>query len=367
MKITCNRGALLAAIALAGGVVNPRSPKLALQCLLLDATSDQLTITATDLEAGVRCCDKQVQVDRVGKVLVDATRLRDIVRESIDDALSLELDDRMLIIRGADALFKIATQDVEEFPPAPAFDTESNFQVNAAQFKRLISQTLFAAARENTRYAYSGVLVASQGAELHMVATDGRRLAQAIGELTSVSAEAKAGMRAIVPSKALTIIDKILTDPEETVAIGLLENQIVLRCADVSVVANLVEGQFPPYNEVIPRDPDHRMIAGTADFVSAIRRAALLCTDDSRGVKFSFKKTGAVLSSRSPEAGEATINFACKFEGTDMDIGFNAQFLLEALKVVDTDEVVFEMSAPNRPALLKAGQRFLCVIMPVGI
>jgi len=109
------------------------------------------------------------------------------------------------------------------------------------------------------------------------------------------------------------------------------------------------------------------MTAATADFLSAIRRAALLTTEESRGVKMHFSKKGLVLTSRSPEAGEATINFACKYEGSDVEIGFNPAFLTEALRVVDSDEISLEMTAPNRPGLLKGGANFLYVIMPVNL
>jgi len=109
------------------------------------------------------------------------------------------------------------------------------------------------------------------------------------------------------------------------------------------------------------------MTAGTADFLSAVRRAALLTTEESKGVRLAFGKNGLKLTSRSPEAGEAEVNFPCKFEGADMEIGFNPQFLTEALRVVDTDDISLELTAPNRPGLLKGGPNFLYVIMPVNL
>ena len=118
---------------------------------------------------------------------------------------------------------------------------------------------------------------------------------------------------------------------------------------------------------MIPKDTDKKITAGTGDFLSAINRAALLTTEESKGVRLQFSKTGLVLTSRSPESGEATINFSCKFEGSDIEIGFNPQFLTEALRVVDSDEISLELTAPNRPGLLKGGPNFLYVIMPVNL
>ena len=133
------------------------------------------------------------------------------------------------------------------------------------------------------------------------------------------------------------------------------------------LTTNLLEGQFPPYEEVIPKETDKKMIAGTADLLSAVRRAALLTAEDSKGVRMEFTKKGLTLTSRNPEQGEAKVDFACKFDGGDITIGFNPAFLGDALKVVDADEVSFELTAPNRPGLLKAGTNFLYVIMPVNL
>jgi DNA polymerase-3 subunit beta len=177
----------------------------------------------------------------------------------------------------------------------------------------------------------------------------------------------KDGKKAIVPAKALNLIEKLIDDPQEMVGIQIRENQVILHTSNATLTSNLVEGQFPPYEDVIPKDTDKKMTAPTADFLSAVRRSALLTTEESKGVRLAFNKKGLVLTSRSPESGEATINFPCKFEGSDIEIGFNPQFVADALRVADTDEISLELTAPNRPGLLKAGANFLYVIMPVNL
>jgi DNA polymerase-3 subunit beta len=162
-------------------------------------------------------------------------------------------------------------------------------------------------------------------------------------------------------------VDKLIDDPEEAVGFQLRENQVIFHTSSATLTSNLVEGQFPPYEDVIPKDADKKMTAGTADFMSAIRRAALLTTEESKGVRMAFSKKGLKLTSRSPDAGEAEVNFPCKFEGSDLEIGFNPTFLTEALRVVDADEVAMELTAPNRPGLLRGGPSFLYVIMPVNL
>jgi DNA polymerase-3 subunit beta len=308
-----------------------------------------------------------VQIEQAGEALLPADKLRDIVRESVDDTLSIEVANDNATIKGQDSKFTIYTQNPKEFPPVPDFEGKADFEIAGGHLKQLIGQTLFAAAKESTRYAFNGVLVVAKGKKISLVSTDGRRLAQANGDISGSDKLPKDGVRAIVPAKALTLIDKLIDDPDASVSVQLRENQIIFHTADATLTSNLVEGQFPPYEDVIPKDTDKKMTAGTADFLSAVRRAALLTTEESKGVRLTFGKSGLKLTSRSPESGEAEVNFPCKFEGSDVEIGFNPQFLTEALRVVDSDDISLEMTAANRPGLLKGGGNFIYVIMPVNL
>jgi DNA polymerase-3 subunit beta len=372
MKVICNRGALLEALSVTSNVVQARTPKPVLQCVKVTAADDRLTIAATDLEVAIRYSDTQVQIEEPGETLVPADKFRDIVRESVDDTLAIETSadktggETFANIRGQDSHFKIFTQKVADFPPVPDFTGEADFELPGGQLKQLIGRTLFAAAKESGRYNFNGVLIVAGGKKVDFISTDGRRLAMAKGDLATDKLP-KDGAKVIIPSKALSLIDKLIDDPEEMVGFQVRENQVIFHTSDATLTTNLVEGQFPPYEDVIPKDTDKKMTAATADFLSAIRRAALLTTEESRGVKMHFSKKGLVLTSRSPEAGEATINFACKYEGDDVEIGFNPGFLTEALRVVDSDEISLEMSAANRPGLLRGGANFLYVIMPVNL
>ena len=373
MKVICNRGALLEALSVASNVVQARTPKPVLQCVKVTAEDDRLTISATDMSVAIRYTDTQVQVERPGEMLVPADKFRDIVRESVDDTLAIEVATEadavggtFANIRGQDSHFKIFTQKSSEFPPVPDFEGEADFELPGGQVKALIGQTLFAAAKEVGRYNFNGVLAAASAKKIALVSTDGRRLAMARGDLATDHLP-KDGAKVIIPTKALQLIDKLIDDPAEMVGFQVRENRVIFHTASATLTSNLIEGSFPPYDDVIPKDTDKKMTAATADFLSAVRRAQLMTTEDTKGVKMSFSKKGLVLTSRSPEAGEATVNFACKYDGADIEIGFNPVFLTEALRVVDSDEVSLEMTAPNRPGLLKGGPNFVYVIMPVNL
>jgi DNA polymerase-3 subunit beta len=373
MKVICNRGALLEALGVVGQAVPARSPKPVLQCVKLtaggEAAKDALVIAATDLDISVRYTDTQVQVEQPGEALVPADKLRDIVRESVDDTLSIELKGEQCVIKGGDSRFTVYTQNPGDFPDIATFKGEPDASVAGGLLKKLIGRTVFAAAREGTRYAFNGVMTTLRPDRIMLVSTDGRRLAQATGdaEVNVDASDAKTAPKAIIPTKALQLVDKLVGDPEEPVKIQLKPNQAIFATSRATVSANLVEGQFPPFEDVIPKDNDKAMTATCGDFMSAVRRASLLTTEESKGVRMHFEEGGLKLTSRSPEAGEAEVNFACKYDGEPVEIGFNPQFVVDALKVVDTDEIRFELSASNRPGLLKGGSDFLYVIMPVNL
>lgn len=366
MKVICNRGALLDAVSLTGTVANPRSPKPALGCIKLTAGEDRLTLAATDLEVAIRYSDTQVQVEQPGETLIPVDKLRDIIRESTDDTLALSLEGDQVHIKGHDSHFKIFTQNPADFPAVPDFEGEPDLQIAGGTLKQLISQTSFAAAKEGTRYAFNGVLAAIKNKRAQFVGTDGRRLALARGDVVSVGKQAESAT-AIVPAKAMSLVDKLVGNPEDPIAVQIRENQIIFHTAFATLTSSLVDGQFAPYEDVIPKECDRKMTASTADFLSAVKRASLLTSDDSKGIRMTFSKKGLVLSSRNPEAGEAKVDFPCKYEGGDLEVGFNPHFLIEGLRVVNSDEVTLELSAANRPGLLKGGPDFLYVIMPVNL
>ena len=369
MKVICNRGALLEALTVAGNVVAARTPKPVLQCVKLTAADDRLTIAATDLEVAIRYSDSQVQIEQAGETLVPADKLRDIVRESVDDTLSIEVTGDNANIRGQDSHFKIFTQNAGEFPPVPDFEGEADFED-----RRRAAQAAHRADALRRREGIDALCVQRraagrrQGKEDLAVSTDGRRLAQAKGDLISGKAAiAKDGAKAIIPAKALTLIDKLIDDPGRS-----------RRVPDAREPGDLPhlqrDADQQPRRRPVPAvrgcDPQrHRQEDDRRHRGFSLRdpAGALLTTEESKGVRLQFTKKGLVLTSRSPEAGEATVNFACKFEGSDVEIGFNPQFLTEALRVVDSDEITLELTAANRPGLLKGGPNFLYVIMPVNL
>jgi len=247
--------------------------------------------------------------------------------------------------------------------------------VRSGDLADLITKTLFATARVNSRYAINGVLLVAEKKKLQMVATDGRRLALAKGPTLSGP---DAPTKCIVPTKALNQVNKLIGDPDEPVRIAITDNQTIFAFghpeeAPRAVLASkLVEGAFPPFEDVIPRDQDKKAVFDTAKLISAFRRAAILTNEDTRGVRMRFGPENKVetltLVSRAPEMGDAEITVPLEsFDGESVEIGFNPQFVIDALKVIDDAKVTIELKAPNKPGLIRTGLDFTYVIMPVNL
>jgi DNA polymerase-3 subunit beta len=368
MKVICDRGALVESLSLVGGVVASRTPKPVLTCVKLTASADEasLTLAGTDLEVAVRLSTPRVEVQEGGEALIPADKLSQIVRESTDPTLTLETDGDVAHITGQDSKFRIFGYSASEFPPAPEFEGEPDFEISAAELHRLVAMTIFATARETSRYAINGVLFEREKNKLAVVATDGHRLALARGQCEAKTDDE--ARPAIVPTKALNLLLKLFDDAEQSVKVKVVENQILFASDQAVLSSNLIESKFPPYQDVIPKDGDKKATLSTDGFISAMRRAALLTTEESKGVKLAFSDEGLTLSSRAPEMGEAEINLpVSEYQGEAVEIGFNPHYVLDALKVIDSEEVKVEMKAGNKPGLLRTGQNFLYVVMPINL
>jgi DNA polymerase-3 subunit beta len=333
-------------------------------------------------------------VQEPGELLIPADKIRQIVSaEDHEPTLTIESDGEVCHIKGGDAFFKVFGYPPAEFPPIPEFGAvvagtgdqpkaKSVFSHTAGGIDSIVARTLFATARENSRYAINGVLMKRDGKKLEMVATDGRRLAMCKGTIGGPADKEGKPVSCIVPTKALNMFQRLVKDPEEIVQVAITDNQIFFSLggtgkdakgdgsARAVLSSNLVEGAFPPYEEVVPRDQDKKVTFDRDVLSSAVRRAALLTNEESRGVRMRFtgKDKQLEVSSRAPEMGEAKIDVdLVGYDGEDIEIGFNPAFISDALKVIADPEVIMELKAPNRPGIMKSGGDFVYVVMPVNL
>ena len=367
MKVSFNRAALVEALGLLTSVVPSRTPKAVLKCVKITASEGGVNICATDLEVGINYSVSGVVVEEAGEVVVPADRLAPIVRESADEVLSIEADEGTCRIQGSDSHFTIYGQQISQYPEVPGFEGEGELEVGLSNLQTGISQCLFATAKESTRYALNGVLWEVTGKKLLLVATDGRRLARCRVSLAATAVGKMAEAKIIVPAKTMSLLDKIGRSDKDKVAVKLVGNQIILSCANVVISSSLVEGNFPKYEDIIPSDYTNKLTLATEATLSAVRRASLLTSDESRGIKVAISEKKVVFSSRAPEAGDAEVEMGIDYKGEAIEIGFNPQFFIDVLRVIPTDSFELELGKSDRPGLIKSGKEFLYVLMPINL
>ncbi len=365
MKFRFNREEMSDALKAVCAVAAARTPKPILRCVRLEVQSDVLLLSGTDTELSVRCAVTQVEVDEPGDTLVVADTLSKIVNECDDEILNIETDSSQLHIRGAGSHFQVVTQDADEFPLVPTMEDGPDFAVERDALFRLVEWTVFASARESTRYAMNGVLWEVEGDQLTLVATDGRRLSLAKAKLAQAS-KAKVPS-AIVPGKAMSLLSRLPGSAAGNVGVKITSNQLLMSIGGAMISSSLVEGHFPKYQDVIPQDCDRIVEVKTADLLGALRRASLLTNEESKGVRFAITDDSLTLSSRAPEQGEATVSIPVKYKGEPVEIGFNPVFLLDVLRVTHADDLSMAFKEANRPGLIRLGQDFLYVVMPVSL
>ena len=397
MKIIIDRPALHRALQHVGSAVAARSPKPQLGCFLLRASktgAGTLEIVGTDAELSLRTKVSQVDVQRTGECLVPADKLKAIIAaEEEEPTLTLDAADDLLHIKGGSAHFKMHTYAPADFPDVPTFDQVSEQDKDAAaqrltisgfNLARLLDLTLFATSKENSRYAINGIMLRRDGSTLDVVATDGRRLALAQLKLPGVKGVKPATISAIVSTKSAALLRRLIATDVHAPDVQLVVTDTRIHAAqlDTELSANLVEGKFPPYQDVIPKTSDKTATLLRDPFTSALRRAALLTNEESRGVRLAFKpdantqgKAHLELSARAAEVGEAAVHMpAVTYDGEAIEIGFNPSFIVDACKAIESDSITLQLQAANKPGLITtklgtdaAAIQYHYVVMPVSL
>ncbi len=369
MKIRCDREKFLAAYQTVSSVVPARSPKPILQNVKLDVDADKAVLTATDLEIGVRFEVPGVEVDAAGSAVLQASRFGSILREMSDATLEIEADAHGTTVRGQRSRFSLPGEDPREFPAVAAF-TEQQYHVVAARVLReLIRRTVFATDAESTRYALGGVLFEIESDKITAVGTDGRRLArmqgaaQAVGE-PSYAAEAMP----IVPAKAMHFMERALVSESGDVSLAATANSVLLKGERITIFSRLVEGRFPKWRDVFPRQEQGAkipVVIGT--FHGAVRQSAIVTDDDSRGVDFSFNDGKVTLTGRAPKWGESHVELPIPYDGPAVSITLDPRYLVDFLRVLDQEKTfTLEVRGAESAAVCSTDDGYGYVIMPLA-
>ncbi len=364
MEVHVERDGFLRGLQMVSNIVEPRQTLPILANVLLEAVDDTLRMTATDLEVGVRV-SVPAKVAVSGAITLSARKLLDITKELPAVPLSLKVQDNAWVaLRSGGASYKLVGLGPGDFPAVGEAGSPSWITVDGQLLRDMLGQTTFAISHDESRYALNGVLFALRDRELRLVATDGHRLALAIRLLANPGAS----VSGIVPRKAVQEIARIVGSGEE-VAFAIGENQFMLKMPNVLLIARLIEGTFPNYEQVVPKAHPYRLVMSRSALSSALRRVSVLSEERTKPMKFSLSSGLLKLSAYSPDFGEAEEQMEIEYAGEDMTIGFNSRYVLDALGAQTGEQVVLEVKDGLSPGVLKSFENdgSLCVIMPMRI
>ncbi len=366
MKVKAPREVLTEALGITNSATGGRtSPMPILQDIKLVASKEGLVVTGTDLEVAIRYLVKEAKIEEEGQLCLNSQRLLGMVREDTAESIEISGDEKGAIVEGKNARYRVNVNNPEDFPSLPVFGTEKGISVNAELLQEMIEKTVLAAASEATRYSLNGVLFDFEKGKFELVATDGRRLAKMEGKAKGEIAKRDEDI--IVPVKGLVQLQRLLGDEKKEVEIRLDQAGLLAKTQKAELFARLVEGHFPPYQEVIPKEMEMRAQIPREGFLRAIRQAYLMTTEETRAVRLHFLPGMLRISSRSAQAGEAEIELEIGYNGKEIEMAFNPDFLLDFLKVARTDEIVMEMKDKDKPALFRTDGNYVYLVMPVSL
>jgi len=333
MRFRCKRADLSQAVGVVASAVPARTSVPILQNIKVTAADGELTLTATDLEMGLRYSVRDVGIQKSGAAVLPAQKLNQIVRDIRDDEVKFDVDGKLCSIEIEGGQFKLTGADPQDFPQFPEFDEKKAVRINVDDFRDMVRKTAFAVSSEPSRYALTGVLFVIRENEARMVGTDGKRLAYA---KKKIKGGPRDEVKVIVPPKALHLVEKIIAEGDEEIAFEFEETQMKAKTSAGTLFARLVEGSFPNYEDVIPGDPDKKVQVNPGELEYRLRLATSMTDDKSRAVKFQLSKDKLKLFARriTGEAGEASHEVAVKYAGPDFEISFNPDFFIDFLKVV---------------------------------
>ncbi|HLA84124.1 MAG TPA: DNA polymerase III subunit beta [Thermoguttaceae bacterium] len=368
MQIQCDREKLLRAFQTAAAVVPTRSPKPILQNIKLETINDGVCLMATDLEVGVRIDVGGFHVAAPGRVLLPVDRVGSILRETSDETLTLQSDGRRVIIEGQQSRFQLPAEDPVAYPDVQDFDAVAYHEVPARAFRELVRRTVFATDNESTRYALGGVLVELGDTEITGVGTDGRRLAKQVGPATAVGGVGRGEEMTIVPARAMHLLERALADNDEQIFVAVRDNAIVVRSQRTTIYARLIEGRFPNWKGVFPRNDDAAQITLAAGSVhGAVRQAAIVTSEERRGVDFRFTEGKLELVGHGGELGESRVELPIAYDGHEISIRLDPRYVGDFLKVLDADQnVVLEVKDADTAAVFRTEDGYAYVIMPLS-
>lgn len=365
MKIVCSQRILSSSISTVQKAVSSKTTLPILKGILLETHGQQLKLVGSDLEIGIENYIN-AEILSPGAVVLSAKILGDIIRKLPDADIEIEVDENNTAsIRCENSEFTLIGQSAIEFPELSKVEEEECYKIPQDLFKNMIKQTVFATAVDETRPILTGVLVELQEEKINMVALDGYRLALRQANIKNIN-----NNKAVIPAKTLNEINRILLEEENTdVEIFFTNKHVLFHMNKTRVISRLLEGDFINYEQIIPKEYKVRAKVNTKSLLNSIERASLLAKEGKNNlVKLSVRDECMNITSNA-EIGKVFESVNIELEGDDIDIGFNSKYFLEALKIIDSDEIYLEFTTSVSPCIVKPtdNNNYTYLILPVRL
>lgn len=363
MKITCPKERLLMAISQIQGAVSPKTTLPILANVLLEAESGTLTLTATDLDIGIQY-KISVEVSEPGATTLPAKRFFGIIRELPEGDVEITVNpNHIAVITCGVAFFRVVGIGKEEFPKLPEFPETKIYELPQVLLKEMLNKTSYSMCSDESRYVLNGVYLILRSNKATMVATDGRRLA-----FIEKHINVPKGMEIeiIIPAKTVHELVKLL-GIEGSVNIIIAKNQVAFKMPNSIFISRLIEGTYPNYRQVIPQGLEHKITVNREELLSAVKRSTLITNERSNSIKLNFIPQKLVISANTPDVGESRESINIPYEGSDIEVAFNPNYIVDVLRNLNEHDVMMEVTDGVNPGIVRSGTEFLYVIMPMRV
>jgi DNA polymerase-3 subunit beta len=367
MDFKIDKNEFLRGLYLAHGIADRKStlPILA-NVLLRTEGKDKVLCGATDLNV-TALATLSARIEKEGGLTVAARQLYEIVKGLPGDEIRVRrTDQNWAEIRSGKVEFKLVGMADRDYPKLPSVKEAETFKVDSATLRDMISKTIFSVSQDETRQHLSGVLFESDGATARMVSTDGHRLSK-VGRSLPGGPKLDAGV--LIPRKGILEVRRAIESREGPCEIGIYQGNFILKADDVSLCVKLIDGQFPPYDQVIPKDNERAFTVARAAILDALRRVAIMSSDKTWGVRIGIEKGKLRVESDNPDLGAAREEIDVQYKGASVQIGFNARYFIELLGEIESPDVRIELSGELDPGVVRPsdGSDYVGVVMPMRL
>lgn len=348
------------------GIVDKKNTMPILGNILLIAKEGKINVMATDLEIAIKDSVK-ADVITEGSVTINAKKLYEIVKEFRKDEIEITEKENKVTLKSQKSKFNILGLPSNDFPSFPEIDENGFSNIDKEKLKNMIQKTEFSVSTDETRYNINGFLLESDKNNVKIVTTDGHRLAL-ISEDSKDMPEVEKSV--ILPRKGVMELKKLLEEnEEEETQFEINDKSVTVKKGDAVINIRLIDGEFPDYNQVIPKDNDKEVVANREELLGSLKRVSLLSSDKVRGVKFNLTKDNLLLTSSSPDIGDAREETAVKYNDTDLETAFNAKYFIDVLETLDDENVVMVFKDQLNPVIIKPenNEKVLYIVMPMRL